>query len=380
MRRLCTVISIPVLLLNAACIFDSDPEPRHTPIPDAPAGRGAGAALATSSATPAQQSSGDPPTGLVSVQYTLPFVWPSDGPITSFMGPEHPDGIDIGLDVVETLDIRASAGGIVTAARGSDEEPLGLSIIIDHGNGVTTTYGHLSELLVEEGDEVAIGELIGIGGSTGHSTGDHLHFEVRKHGLTVDPLDVLPEDRIDSRISAVDCETVPIVVPAGSLVRIDFRGIAAAGGELATVRAIAFNDGPRLEPVVEARSTVRLVSAIDFDTPDGQNQYNLAVTLDGAAENRVLSCVLVVEGRSVPTTFYVRAAPAEGEEEAPEEAVVEPTPTPNPWPQGPSYTLPASSATDAQSPTYGAPSGSGVVVQSPSYGFPGQEPTPGTPD
>ena len=96
----------------------------------------------------------------------------------------------------------------------------------------------------------------------------------------------------------------------------------------------------------------------------------------------MLSCPFVVQRRSVPTTFYVRAAPEEDEEAIEgleEEATAEPTATESPWPQGPDYAVPASSGSQVESPAYGAPQGSGVSVQSPSYGIPYSAPTPDSP-
>ncbi len=63
----------------------------------------------------------------------------------------------------------------------------GNMVEIDHGNGLTTRYGHLSEVLVEEGQQVKANEVVGRIGSTGRSTGPHLHYEVRVDGEPVDP-------------------------------------------------------------------------------------------------------------------------------------------------------------------------------------------------
>jgi hypothetical protein len=204
---------------------------------------------------------------------------------------------------------------------------------------------------------------------------------VRKDGATVDPLDVLPAEAVDSRLSAIDCERAPIFVPLGSFVRVDFKGMFGDTGRIESVRALPLNDGPTLGVSVEGLSVVHLSSAIDFDGPDGEDQYNLTITLDGANENRVLSCPFVVQRQVVPTTFYVRAVPDDGEAEAAaaEELPPTPTPTENPWPQGPNYGVPVAPGSGAQSPAYASPPGSGVVVQSPSYGSPPSLATPVAP-
>jgi len=72
------------------------------------------------------------------------------------------------------------------------EEGFGLLVVIDHGNGYESYYGHLSKLLVSAGQTVAQGETIALSGNTGLSTGPHLHFEVRYLGSPVDPRPLLP--------------------------------------------------------------------------------------------------------------------------------------------------------------------------------------------
>ena len=68
---------------------------------------------------------------------------------------------------------------------------LGNMVEIEHGNGITTRYGHLSRVLVKVGDQVSLGDAIGLAGSTGRSTGPHLHYEVRRNGAPVDPMHFL---------------------------------------------------------------------------------------------------------------------------------------------------------------------------------------------
>ena len=98
-------------------------------------------------------------------------------------------GIDIGMPF--GTEICAVKDGTVKAAVESTTG-YGYHIILDHGNGVETLYAHCSELLVEEGAEIAKGDVIAKIGSTGNSTGPHCHFEVRINGEQVDPLLYLP--------------------------------------------------------------------------------------------------------------------------------------------------------------------------------------------
>lgn len=116
------------------------------------------------------------------------FVWPTYGPIFTYFGGYHA-GLDIsppyGTPVV------AAAAGVVTRVNRWNYS-YGYHIIMDHGGGIGTLYGHLAEMLVGVGDSVAQGQFIGRVGNTGRSTGPHLHFEVHRNGTPVDPLGALP--------------------------------------------------------------------------------------------------------------------------------------------------------------------------------------------
>jgi murein DD-endopeptidase MepM/ murein hydrolase activator NlpD len=83
-------------------------------------------------------------------------------------------------------EVKATGKGVVIHA--GTAGGYGLMVEIDHGNGITTRYGHLSKILVKEGDVVDAGDLIALSGSTGRSTGPHLHYEVRRNGNAVDPM------------------------------------------------------------------------------------------------------------------------------------------------------------------------------------------------
>jgi len=86
--------------------------------------------------------------------------------------------------------IYAAADGEVITARWING--YGNAVVISHGGGFSTLYGHQSKILVAVGDRVVGGETIGLIGSTGWSTGPHLHFEVRVHGIVIDPAPFLP--------------------------------------------------------------------------------------------------------------------------------------------------------------------------------------------
>ena len=83
-------------------------------------------------------------------------------------------------------EVKATGAGVVIHA--GTAGGYGIMVEIDHGNGITTRYGHLSKVLVKEGDMIDAGDLIALSGSTGRSTGPHLHYEVRRNGRAVDPM------------------------------------------------------------------------------------------------------------------------------------------------------------------------------------------------
>lgn len=126
------------------------------------------------------------------------FVWPVDAPLTSRYGLRiHPisgtqrmhTGIDIGAP--SGAPIQAAASGLVL--RAGSYGGYGLTTIIDHGNGLATLYAHQSRLGVSAGERVIQGQVIGYVGSTGYSTGPHLHFEIRINGQPRDPLLWFPD-------------------------------------------------------------------------------------------------------------------------------------------------------------------------------------------
>lgn len=158
--------------------------------------RQAARAAAAAAAAAAAQSSGGQGASDNWVQGTGQLGWPVSGEITSPYGYRvHPiwgttiyhSGIDIGVD--EGTPVHAADGGVVVWSGWMGG--YGYAVVIDHGNGLSTLYGHNSELAVDEGQSVAKGQVISYAGSTGNSTGPHVHFEVRVNGDPVDPIGYL---------------------------------------------------------------------------------------------------------------------------------------------------------------------------------------------
>lgn len=129
----------------------------------------------------------------VSTAATGRFVWPIHGVITTYFHQRIWYGIHQGLDIATAYGtpVVAADGGVVLES-GWNAYGYGISVLIDHGNGIQTRYGHFSATAVRVGQRVARGQVIGYEGSTGNSTGPHLHFEVHQNGVIVNPLNFLP--------------------------------------------------------------------------------------------------------------------------------------------------------------------------------------------
>lgn len=123
---------------------------------------------------------------------TTPSIWPSLGWVTSHFGPRldpftgNP-AMHTGLDIAARYasKVVATAAGYVLFS--GDGGALGNLVSIDHGSGLVTQYAHLAKSLVKVGDRVKRGDTIALIGSSGRSTGAHLHYEVRQNGIAVNP-------------------------------------------------------------------------------------------------------------------------------------------------------------------------------------------------
>ena len=123
-----------------------------------------------------------------SAPHTTPSIWPAAGYVSSpyglrFNSTEFHQGIDIAADM--GTPIVATADGVVTAAGWNGG--YGNMVDVDHGGGIVTRYGHASAVVVTVGQQVRRGEVIAYVGSTGRSTGPHVHYEVRVNGAPVNP-------------------------------------------------------------------------------------------------------------------------------------------------------------------------------------------------
>lgn len=129
-----------------------------------------------------------------------PSIWPAQGWLTSTMGPrvdpltgtsDYHNGLDIAGEKGQP--VYATAAGVVTQAGYSGA--YGNLIVIDHGFGLETRYGHLSGFSVNTRDHVKRGEMIGRLGATGRTTGAHLHYEVMANGRLLNPLQLLTQQK-----------------------------------------------------------------------------------------------------------------------------------------------------------------------------------------
>ena len=153
----------------------------------ADAGAGAPAGLG------AETRQGGGRTGTAAYTRSLPTLWPVLGELSrtfSYEGDGH-KGLDIATP--NGTEVRAAGDGTVEFA--GQDDVFGLMIIINHGSGITTLYGHNSKLAVARGDEALRGQVIAYSGTSGRSSAPHLHFEISRYGRQVNPLTFLSDRR-----------------------------------------------------------------------------------------------------------------------------------------------------------------------------------------
>ena len=203
------------------------------------------------------------------------FAMPSPSTvITSNFGPrwgrQH-KGLDIKLNTGDT--IYAAFTGKVRIVR-YEAKGYGKYVVIRHNNGLETIYGHMSKQLVKENQDVRAGEPIGLGGSTGRSTGSHLHFETRLCGTALNPalmFDFLNQDVVGDyymfRKSTYNQE---------SLVATRLRGVGGKGGEDNTDYAALAQQKTRQQQTKTATRTQRQQTSNYHKAQRGETLYAIA--------------------------------------------------------------------------------------------------------
>ncbi len=182
-----------VLLLSATLVFKQLHQPPDFASQTATATEAVPAVAAVSLPTPTPSPL--PVTPAVNLAVT-PSIWPAQGPIASGFGwrvSPFGDGNEMhpGIDIAYTMGapVVATADGEVVLS--GPAGGYGNLVQIDHGNGLATLYGHNSRLAVTAGQHVKKGQIIAYAGSTGKSTGPHVHYEVRINNTPVDPMKYL---------------------------------------------------------------------------------------------------------------------------------------------------------------------------------------------
>jgi hypothetical protein len=255
----------------------------------------------------------------VSVAYEPGFIWPGQGEITSVMGPEHPGGIDIGLSS-GSAPVYAAADGRVAFAGGTDDDSYGIHVIVDHGNSITTLYAHLETVYVKTDDVVTQGKVIGLGGNTGHSTGKHVHFEVRGREGSIDPANVLPEGtgRTTTNLS---CDGKAIPLDRGASAVMDFSAAMLSRESVLRVEFTDPNAPSTISAAPQSRTRVKVASTLELSASYEQG-FEMVLTFQNGDTTRTRSCTITVTTARVAPSFYVRpstpgdpSAPGDGTEE-----------------------------------------------------------------
>ncbi|MBK9179709.1 MAG: peptidoglycan DD-metalloendopeptidase family protein [Acidimicrobiales bacterium] len=153
-----------------------------------PAATGAAASPGGAVAPSGGRGTSAGPGGAVS---SVGLQWPTSGPVTSEYG-QRWGRLHAGIDIAPPAGTPIYAAAAGTVILSGWQDGYGNVIIIDHGGGISTLYGHQSERVAQQGQQVSRGQLIGYVGSTGRVTGPHLHFEVRAGGTAQNPRNYLP--------------------------------------------------------------------------------------------------------------------------------------------------------------------------------------------
>jgi len=235
---------------------------------------------------------------MVRVVRGYPFIWPANGRLIAGIGPSQP-GIEIAL--VDSA-IVASARGTVTFVSETQEDS-GIEIVIDHENGLQTSYAPIDRALVTPGNVVRQGEPVGLGVVTDGSVGV-LHFEVTIGGSQVDPLNVFPpQGASDPDPVQLDCADEVIVIDSGAPLIFDFSESLAPDSVVARASVLG-QTGSTSPNTLEVSASVSGSASVLFETmPSAVNSggypYTLIVETRGGGERERLTCTVVVRTRTV---------------------------------------------------------------------------------
>ena len=198
-----------------------------------------------------------------SAPITQPFGPTSFAAEPAYNGYSHfHTGLDFGVPLDTPIDA-AAAGRVVSA--GWDNTGFGNCVVIDHGNGLRTLYGHLSSVAVQPGQIVQAGQQIGLSGTTGNSTGPHLHLGVEQDGKWVDPAPLLGLSGDATAIS--DSTTTPANAATAPALPGALTTPAALGGGTAATAATA--SGMAAAPGAASSGTAGVVTGDILPAPSG---------------------------------------------------------------------------------------------------------------
>lgn len=217
----------------------------------------------------------------------LSGAWPARGQVTSHFGPRrllpgevHHSGIDIAVPV--GTPVSATADGVVQFVGNTDG--YGLRVEVRHADRTVTLYAHLSEVLVQPGQHVSKGEIIGKSGNSGASTGPHLHYEIRRDGQAIDPWPIMstpPETT--GAVSAGSGATAQVAqLPYGTLIRAAAQRHGIDPALVAAVIQVESGFNPRAVSPAGAKGLMQLmdVTAASLGVRD---PFDPAQNLDGGA-------------------------------------------------------------------------------------------------
>ena len=206
------------------------------------------------------------------------FAMPSPSrQITSNFGPrwgrQH-KGLDIKLSIGDTV-VAAFSGKVRIVRNEGERKGYGRYVVIRHNNGLETIYGHLSKQLVTENQEVRAGEPIGLGGSTGRSTGPHLHFETRLCGTALNP--ALMFDFYNQDVVGDYYMFRKATYNQESLVATRLRGVGGTGGTDNTDYAKLAQEQPQQQPAtVQPATAQRQQTSSYHKVKRGETLYAIA--------------------------------------------------------------------------------------------------------